>query len=341
MTVGYFAQRLAGFEEYTAPVGVMPPAAAELVRADEQIDEKATELKGALSGHSPEELAEFGWKVARGELRAETVRSRIGFGGDLASAVWGQDSITDSATHNRRNFAVPAQTRRGMVVDGAIAAWRADADRGEWSDAALRKSCFPELKAVLQWWGRELVESWSELPENVKVSKRSARSRDLRGIAADLDIDTISGVELEARRRCQAAWSNFDQLDLGFALQFLSGGVHAVRSDRFTLPRIELLLLGAEGAARLAAGYALHDLVVDDLVEEFDVIADPFGEDSDQFQERLAAFNRVDEWKNALGAQRAAGVPLGRDASAVLKGRRSLSAGAVVAAMQEEGEWVA
>lgn len=331
MAERYFAARLDELAEYLAPFAVIPDYAQALMDADDEVDNKVYELTEALGSPDREELAELGVRVAKGELKPETVRARISSAADMTPAVM---------VHEYGSWRCKqANSRRSVVVEAAKQQWREQLDRPEWSPAGLRKACVPKVQGVLDAAAVELKESWEQLPQRVRDEVLASRGQDLRSVAASLNVN-MTGEELDARKRAADVWMRWFNAggDLIDAFHYLHGGKAAITREGERV-KTALCFLPRDAAKFYAAGFTPSQLFVRGMIDGFDPIADPLGADSEEYQARLAEYNHVQEWKYEFNAVAESGINIRRETKQALLRRRELHAEELVSAMQRAGEW--
>lgn len=330
MTERHFAARIDECAEFLEPVGVVPPNADELVSADEEVEGKVAELHEALSSPTGGELAELGVRFAKGELRAETVRSRISSAADMNPAV----TVLEYDRYQVKSGA----SRRSVVVEAAKGQWRVQLDRPEWSQTALRRSCVPLVQEVMDAAAAELKESWEALPAHVRDAEVASLGQDLRSVGSDLNVN-MSGAELDARKRADAVWNRwFNGGALTDVFHYLHAGRAGIRRDGDHV-NVDLCFVPRDAVKFYAAGFTPSQLIVRGLIDGFEPIADPLGDDAEEYQARMDEYNHVHNWRFEFNNSVELGLNLPRARKAVLLRRRELYRDDVVRSMREAGEW--
>ncbi|MCH6197531.1 hypothetical protein MHT86_08485 [Corynebacterium mastitidis] len=327
MSSTFFQDRLAPLVEYATEEGVpfIPPVAAEMRAVDEEIEQKVAALREVWAPATVEEVAEVGRLVAAGELTPAAAKKKLeGFG---------SRGLPGASGHSRV----------AIAVDAARKAYQAAADKPEYAPAALRKAALPVLGAELASRMGELVEAWDAAPAAVHEELEGAQFMRFDSLMGQVDITEIPGAELEARRRIMAAWDAVEHFAYDHAIQWLMGvnrrGQWEIPQE--FLPDREAVVLGEQGCALIAAGFNLEELIIAGRGEELvAVIADPYGADSEAYQERMAARKAVEAWRFKFNDYAEMGIPFGgRDNRAALQRRKELRPAQVVAEMREEGVW--
>lgn len=294
----YFSKRVEKVEDGLSFFGVLVPDRDALFAADESVEQQVRDLYEAagVSALDDASLSQMGRKIAAGELKVKTVLDRIGSAGNL-----------------RRG---DRPSRLGIVAEGVRQGAREGLDRPGWSLRGLREACVPGARQVVEQAAVELVESWRGLPEWLRTAVASDRMPMPMDVMRHVQVESISGVDLEAARRCSAVWGRWSEhapdgavrsdafafLGLGRELR-QSGAWHRTNEER----PLEYALLFTDRAAEVGAGLRVEDLVMGSrgavAVDALDPIADPFGEDAVEYGERLAVFDRVVSWRQDLSGE--------------------------------------
>lgn len=248
----------------------------------------------------------------------------------------------------------------GARVQNLAAAVRSAAvaaeDRDEFSPAALRASVVPIVRERLRQTADDMLSSIAGLPAVAKAKLAEVVDTGYGPAYGPLTADQLDGLldvvapgglstvrpdDLAAVQRAQAAWSWWNGSADAFGPLFWLGtgrevrrgwdttevtGDGATEAEQFD-PAV--LLVAGDAVDYVAAGVPLGFAVASGLVTEFDVVADPFGEDRDAYTERVERFTAFRAWRDAyrtLNMSGAAGLIGGPDqrSRAALKRRAEL-----------------
>lgn len=290
--MSYFGKRVEQVEEGLSYFGVQVPDRDALFAADESVERQVRDLYEAAGVSSLDDasLSQMGRRVASGELKVKTVLDRIGSAGNLKRG--------------------DRPSRLGIVAEGVRQGAREVLDRSEWSVRRLRESCVPGAREVVESVAVELVESWRGLPEWLRTAVASDRLPMPMDVMRHVQVESVSGADLEAARRCAVVWGRWsahapNSAARGDAFAFLGLGrdleVNRTSWDHKREERLEYPLLFTDRAAEVGAGLRLEDLVIDGA--ELAPLADPFGEDAAEYGARLAVFDRVVSWRQDLSGE--------------------------------------
>jgi len=197
----------------------------------------------------------------------------------------------------------------------------------------------PKVQGVLDAAAVELKESWEQLPQRIRDEVLASPGQDLRSVAENLNVN-MTGAELDARKRTADVWRRWFSAgaDLIDAFHYLHAGHNGITRESETVDP-DLCFLPRDAAKFYGAGFTPSQLFVRGMIDGFEPIADPLGEDAEEYEARLAEYNHVRDWKYEFNAVAEAGINIRRETKQALLRRRELHAEELVSAMQRAGEW--
>lgn len=285
---------------------IVPPALDDLVAADERVAGQVQAVRDAdTTPTGADALAALAGEVVAGKVKPETAIKRL-----------------NGAASLRTLPGNPRRSRVDLLAGHVETAARAAEDRPEWSPTSLRRSVVPEVRSRLQKVADDMLSTMNAAPAIVR--EKVGEVRDFSGyeigygqpggmagaldwIAPTGDLRAVDPDELKAVQRLQAAWSvlspsSFDAfwwLGTGQAAQRDSMneyvGAAGAAFDHFDPA---LLVVGGEAVDYVAAGLRLDYLVAAGIVTEFSVVADPFGDDVEEWRARVRRAEQFDLYIN-------------------------------------------
>jgi hypothetical protein len=281
------------------------PNRADLDDADSQVEVHVDAVRDAETVPDVDALAA---DVVSGKIKPETAVKRLSSATSLKAA--GGRSRLD---------ALLAATHRAAV---------AHLDRTEFSATSLRRSVVPEVRSRLQRVADDMITTMGAIPATVlghltqvvdgmngsiygpAPSNQTAGA--LQFLSPDGDLSRVRGSDLQATQDLITAWRwvNADPAPLFDALYWLGMGRSVGRSSTNDLQgagaeaaeqfRPEYLLVGGDDVDYLAAGIPIAWLVASGTVTEFDVLADPFGEDAEAYSARVERVAQFLRWRDEI-----------------------------------------
>ncbi|AEK37658.1 hypothetical protein CVAR_2313 [Corynebacterium variabile DSM 44702] len=280
---------------------------------------------------------------ARVEAAVDRVRAGLTTDVDLDSLA--ADLVAGKVTPSAagKKLMGPAGARVSNLVEKVREHAVAAEDRDEWSPAALRRSCVEVVGQRLQRTAEDMLTSIEALPSVAKAKLAEVVDTSYGPAYGPLTADQLAGLldvvapgglstvrpdQLAAVQRAQAAWSWWNgSADAFGPLWYLSTGREvrrgwdtndvtgdgAAEAEQFDPA---LLLVDGDAVDYVAAGVPLAFAVASGLVESFDVLADPFGEDAEAYQARVARLTALTQWRDSyrtLNMSGAAGLIGGPD----------------------------
>lgn len=267
-----FTRRAETVQDLFQPIGASPAVAADLFDADQRITDKLQELDGKLKAPSPEDLAAAGIAYASGK------------GTSKITAALQAPNVTGPRYQTIRKAAERELTRK--------------ADRAEWAVSRLIEDMAQDVENYMSATASAATETLRALPDYALDAIRAGRQR-ANNIDSLVDGRTTSTADIRLMRDCANAWAglwrdgNAQGLNRMFAaLATGDTSPHAGVALNEGAHSRWALWFGAKGMAALACRYKPETIILDG-VAEFSPLSDPFGEDAEVYQHRVAAAGGV------------------------------------------------
>lgn len=283
--------------------GAAVPLADELAAADAAVAERLDELADAINPHPLDTLEDAGRRWAKGDLKVGTLADRVHSVPPTAA-----DYIPETDAYGRTtNQAVNRAARRryDAARRGATAALVEQNDRPEFGTRALIGASRESVATGLDVMAGRAMSAVEALPSNLR--EELLKRGDTNGASKfldRLDIRRMTGAQIDAAREVEAAWTpilNADQRDLLALFGTMKTG--AVRDARATdFPHgfdnhdQAAFWLDADGVAAHTLGAGPLHIIVGRGWGRLEPLADPLGEDADEFQARQAAASTARSW---------------------------------------------
>lgn len=285
---------------------IIPPALDDLRAADERVAGQVQAVRDAdKTPRTDEQFADLAGQIVSGKIKADTAIRRIA-GAAGAKYMPGQ----------------PRRSRLDRLAAAVETAARAAEDRAEFSPAALRRSVVPEVRARLQAVADDMLSTMKAAPAIVRdklaevysgsgyvtrYGQPSGMSGAMEWIAPGNDFRSVRPDHLQAVQELQASWSVLSPSSFD-PLFWLGTGQVAQRNSMneytggaagaFEHFDPSLLLVGGDGIDYIAAGLRLDFLVAAGIVDDFDVLANPFDEDAEAYGDRVQRAAQFDMYIN-------------------------------------------
>lgn len=293
------SERLGGLGLGRIEVSSLP----DLVDMDSQVQVHVDAVRDAETVPDIDDLAR---RVVAGSLKPTTAVSR------LSSAA----SLKNAGGRSRLDALVTA-TRRAAV---------AAVDRDEIAPSALRRAVVPEVRSRLEAKAAEMLATMEQCPSTVLghltavVEGQTGTSYGplqshqtagaLRFLSPDGDLSKVRGSDLQATQELMAAWDwVHGDAALIFETLFWVGtgqdvqrtymnelaGAGADEAENF---HPAMLLVGGKDVDYIAAGIPIAWLVASGTLTEFDVLADPYNEHAEAYNERVERAEAFRNWRD-------------------------------------------
>lgn len=291
-----------------AVANVSVPHGDDMAAADQAIAESLAEFDAAMNPYPLDTLADAGAKWAKGNLKLDTLASRVHTTSPAAADTFKQPS------DNGREYTVGvtrAETRRYQAArQGAVAALIDLHTAPEFHQAALVAASRSLVAQGLADIAAAANESVDALPERLRDQLATAGGTYAAATwTRNLDLTTLSGAHIDAARAVENTWhpvvyADPDALLLLFGT-LASGTVRPARANQFPhnfdATDRAAVFLDADGMVAYALGVGSLSQIVAHGFGKLAPLADPLGADAETYAERLDATTAAAGWLNDPG----------------------------------------
>lgn len=272
-----FTRRAETVQDLFQPIGASPAVAADLFDADQRITEKLQELDQKVSGPTPEDLQAAGAAWAGGK------------GLSKVTAALDAPNVTGPRYAAIRKAAQAELVRR--------------ADNPEFAVRSLIESMAQDVSDYMTATAVSATSALDGLPQFAIEQIRTGAKR-ASNVDSLVDGRTTPTAEIDRLRDAAGVWSVlWDGAGVAAPRAAWSAMFGAIATGDASPHHGHALAEGstgwwalwlpAKGLAALACGYKPETIILDEIAE-FSPLSDPFGEDAEVYQHRVAAAGGVE-----------------------------------------------